>query len=86
MIFQLLFYHGYTVIIDSVKQKESAPFPRRNKRSLTPKGVESIMSQTAEQTKTTEKPITVDERMAERDRWMVLPRKAPTLYKGIPID
>jgi hypothetical protein len=44
------------------------------------------MSQTALETKTTNQSMTVDERMAEIDRAMPASRKAPTLYKGIPID
>ena len=43
------------------------------------------MSQTTVETKSAEQP-TVDERLARIDRAMVKPRKAPTLYKGIPID
>jgi hypothetical protein len=67
------------------RQKESGP-PGSKDHSLTPKGVESIMSQTAVETKTAEQPMTVDERLARIDRAMPAPRKAPTLYKGIPID
>jgi hypothetical protein len=44
------------------------------------------MSQATIETKTTDQPVTVDERLARIDRAMPLPRKAPTLYKGIPID
>jgi hypothetical protein len=44
------------------------------------------MSQTTVETKTPEQPMTVDERLARIDRAMPLPRKALTLYKGIPID
>ena len=73
------------MIIDTYAKRER-PIPQRRKRSLTPKGVESIMSQTTTETKTVEQSMTADERMADRDRWMVAPRKAPTLYKGIPID
>jgi hypothetical protein len=44
------------------------------------------MSHAAVKTKTTEQPLTVDERFARIDRAMPAPRKAPTLYKGVSID
>jgi hypothetical protein len=44
------------------------------------------MSQAAVETKTTDQSLMVDERLTRIDRAMPATRKAPTLYKGFPID